>query len=215
MTTTTTGIDGNKARTCRLRPRRRRWSAVTVGVFLVTALGACAISSEGSAHRLPRDEVPFDLAAVDSASTTSSVAQGPATTIYLIRKGRLMAVARSAGVDVTLDGVIALLLAGPDRPERKLDIATALPDGRTVKDVSVSRGTATVDLDPSFGDVAADDQVLAIAQIVFTLTDRPGIGGVRFSLGAKSIDVPRGDGALTVNALSRDDFRQLAPRTPS
>lgn len=186
-----------------------------VGLLLVMTLGACAISSEGSAHRVPRGEVPFGLAEADRPATTASVAEGPATAIYLIRKERLMAVERSADGDVTLDDVVDLLLGGPNDQERRLGIASALPGGRVVKRVSVARGIATVDLDPSFGDVAADDQVFAIAQLVFTLTDRPGIGAVRFSLDAKSIDVPRGDGSLTVNALSRDDFRQLAPRTPS
>ena len=55
------------------------------------------------------------------------------------------------------------------------------------------------------------DQKLAIAQIVLTLTSRPGVGQVLFSVDGKLISVPRGRGDSVASgvAVTFDDYSSL------
>jgi spore germination protein GerM len=60
--------------------------------------------------------------------------------------------------------------------------------------------------------VRTDEQLLALGQLVFTLTDQPGIGGVEFSLEGEPVDVPLADGTTQDGPVSRDDLPEVAPR---
>ena len=68
-----------------------------------------------------------------------------------------------------------------------------------------------MDLNTDFGTESATDQLNAVAQIVCTLTARPGIGQVQFRLNGKSTAVPSGDGSTTSAAVSRDNYPNLIP----
>ena len=57
----------------------------------------------------------------------------------------------------------------------------------------------------------SDDQALSVAQMVFTLTARPGIGRVSFTIDGEPVDVPDGSGALTSDPVAREDYDDLAP----
>ncbi len=48
-------------------------------------------------------------------------------------------------------------------------------------------------------------------QLVCTFTARAGIGQVAFTLSGAPVDVPRGDGSLTADPVSRDDYAELLP----
>jgi spore germination protein GerM len=80
--------------------------------------------------------------------------------------------------------------------------------------VTTARGTATVDLAEAFTLAGQEDQAAAIAQLVYTLTARPGIGRVAFTLDGEVVEVPRGDGTLTTDALTRDDFPEREAGDP-
>ena len=88
--------------------------------------------------------------------------------------------------------------------------SSSFPSG-SVSSVDASRGIAEVDLSSSFGDIRSGDQILALGQIVYTLTGQPGIGGVRFTVEGEPVTVPLSDGTLSDDPLSRDDFKALAP----
>ena len=77
--------------------------------------------------------------------------------------------------------------------------------------MTVARGLATVDLDAAFGELAGTAQLVALAELVYTATGRPGVGQVVFSLDGQPIEVPRGDGSLTSEPLTRSDYPELAP----
>ena len=61
---------------------------------------------------------------------------------------------------------------------------------------------------PFLSELEPLDQRLAIAQIVLTLTRRPGIGQVIFNVDGTDIPVPRGAGDLTSpgSAVTYDDY---------
>ena len=111
----------------------------------------------------------------------------------------------------TLSRLLDALGRGPNRNEVDAGLRSALPDESRFPDVSVSRGTATVDLGRRFTALSGEDQVIALAQLVYTLTAQPGIGLVRFTLQGEPTEVPRANGSLTSGPVSRDDYATVAP----
>lgn len=186
---------------------RRRLGAVVVAFTVLVA--GCGVSAESRAHRADPEDVPFDL--LEGEPTAPSPAPtGESVSVYFVRGDRLVEVERSLPEERDLDDLVEVLSAGPTEGELSSGITSSLPPGQ-VEDVSTLRGVALVDLEASFADLRTQDQSLAIAQLVYTLTGLPGIGRVSFTLAGNSVEVPRGDGALTTDALARDDFDVFAP----
>ena len=192
------------------RPSLRRRARIGVVAVLAAAVGAsgCGISREEEAVRVPADDVPFGLLADPTPPATAT--RGQEVEVFLVSEDRLARVERLLPAGSGLADIIAVLSAGPSEAEGSLGLSSSLPSGQ-VDDVTSARGVALVDLQPSFADLRQRDQAMAIAQIVFTLTGRPGIGRVSFTLGGGAVEVPRGDGALTTDAVARDDFPALGP----
>ena len=190
------------------RGRRAPAAAAVAPVVGVLALAACGVSPEPKANEIPADDVPFGL--LDDEPTTTIAAAGRTASVFLVTEDRLVAVERTIAEDADLGDILEQVTSGPSEVEQSLGITTAVPGG-TIKAVDVERGVAEVDLAASFGDIRSRDQLLALGQIVYTLTEQPGVGGVRFTLEGKPVSVPLADGTLSEDALSRDDFEALAP----
>jgi spore germination protein GerM len=184
-------------------------AAVIAAVVAVSAMAGCGVSSQGRATRIEPEDVPFGL--LEDQPTTTVVEEGKTATMYLLSADRLVAVDRSVPTDAGLDDLLGEVIAGPTEVEQGLGITTAVPAG-TIASVDTSRGVAEVDLTASFGDVRSREQILALGQIVYTLTGQPGIGGVRFTVEGKDVTVPLSDGSLSDDPLSRDDFKAVAPK---
>lgn len=186
-----------------------RTSALLATLILPLVGVGCGVRSQSMARRTRPNEVPFGL--LEAPSPSGPVTAGRAVEIYLLRDDRLVTVDRALAPSATLATVLEALSGGATSSEQALGIGSPLPPGQIEK-VKTARGVALVDLKASFGDLPSEDQATAIGQIVYTLTGRPGIGSVSFTLDGESIEVPSGDGALTGDALARDDFPDLAPR---
>ena len=186
-----------------------------LGVLSVlVACTSCAVAPEERAHVIPGEEVPYDLLDAAASGTTSTAPDGAALSIFLVRDDELVEVRRQLPSDALPLEVLRSLATGPTEAEAAADLAISVLDPQVFASVEVVRGTAQVDLDASFSDLDAEAQALAIAQTVMTLTGRPGIGRVGFSLDGSSVEVPRGDGALTGEPLARDDFAALVSSAP-
>ena len=185
--------------------RDRRVVAALVGSSL---LAACGVSSQGDATRIEPEDVPFGL--LEDEPTTTAVEAGRTTTVYLISEDRLVPVDRRVDDDAGLEELLRRIISGPTEVEQTLGITTAVPAG-TLESVDTSRGIAEVDLAASFGELRGGEQILALGQIVYTLTGQPGIGGVRFTVEGKEVTLPLSDGAPNDDPLSRDDFAPIAP----
>jgi spore germination protein GerM len=77
--------------------------------------------------------------------------------------------------------------------------------------VRVQSGVATIDLSGDFAGIGGQEQILALAQLVYTATAAQGVLGVRLSLDSKAVEVPRGDGTLSQEPLGPADYAGLAP----
>ena len=183
-------------------------SALVVSTLMVVT--GCAITSEGEANELSPDQVPFDLLDADRNDTELPTDVGGVGEVYLVAGEQLLSVPRPIAPDADLSTVISVLASGPTPNEAAIGLRSALPRDRTILSVSQSRRTATVDLDPAFAEIRAAEQPIAIAQVVFTLTRRPDVEGVAFTLEGDPLEVPRGDGSLTSDPLTQGDFPELA-----
>jgi hypothetical protein len=193
-------------------PRRgpRRLAAVLACCLVVAAAG-CAPGPEERPRPVADDRVPFDLLAPeDSTPATTSVGDEPVV-IYLLANEVLVPATRLVP-EGDVRTVLGLLEDGVTESEATEGLSSPLDDGddvALVADASLSRGVATVDLSRAFEQLDGSSQLLAIAQIVLTLTNRPGIGQVSFRLEGTPIDVPRGDGTTTGEPVTRGDYRTL------
>jgi hypothetical protein len=173
---------------------------------VVLAAGCGAPSARGPVT-VADDRVPFGLLRDEPATTTTTTPAGDLVGLCLVGADGLLHQV-SARVDLE-PGPIAALQALSDARD---GLTTAVPDPAPVRTVDVVGGVAAVDLAASFGQLSTEQQRLAIAQTVCTLTSLPGVGQVRFTLAGTPIDVPDGTGALLPGPVARDDYAVLLDR---
>jgi hypothetical protein len=196
-----------------VRPER-----AVAAVAVAVALGAagCGIPSQDQATLADPEEVPFDLLAEvpETTATTSGSPSGSTmatATIFLVQGERLAPVERDVPAPASGEVVIEALSRGPTRSEAALGLRSALVGSDVIRSIGISGGIANVDLGTGFTDIVGRDQIMALAQIVSTVTGLPGVGRVSFTLEGVPVGVPRGDGSVTTESVSRDDYALLAP----
>jgi spore germination protein GerM len=195
------------------RLRRRIVGMVAAGLAAVVGGVACGIPPDDRATLAAPDSVPFDLLgeAPSVTATTLPFAQTEKATLFLVQGERLAPVQRELPAPVSVDTILEALAAGPTTTEVQLGLRTALLAPGLMKSGGVSGGIATIDLGQPFTEIAGRDQIVALAQIVSTVTGLPGVGRVRFTLDGQPVGILRGDGAVTTDTVSRDDYATLAP----
>jgi hypothetical protein len=191
---------------------RRRLPASTALITVTLALASCALPTQDRAERI--DAVPFDLTETTVSGPTTSL--GPleeltaeTTQIFLVQDGRLVAVSRPAIGEP--DEIIDLLADGATDDEARRGIRSAVVSNEILALTAVEDRIATIDLAPSFTEIPASEQRLAVAEITYTLTGLPEIAGVAFTLGGRPTSVPRGDGTSSDGPVDRDDYAAVAP----
>jgi hypothetical protein len=198
---------------------RRRLTRLLAAAALVPLImlggAACGIPDEGNATLAKPEDVPFELLEPPSetSSTTAPGSGTEAAKIFLVQGEHLATAVRAVPAPKTPESVLEVLLQGPNETEVALGLRTALlgQDVAFVRSIGVSGGIATVDLGPSFGELSLADEILALAQLVSTFTDLPGIGRVSFTKEGNPTGIPKGDGAFTTESVSRDDYSVVAP----
>ena len=145
----------------------------------------------------------------DPTATTVPAATEPAT-IWLVSGDRLVRVRHDVEAPASVATVTNELLIGPSTAEQDRGLRSGLPDPTVVVGTELTRGTARVQLAPSFTEISPEDQILAVGQLVLTLTNLPGIGGVQFNLDGAPVAVPLPSGESSDQPVFRDDFIVLA-----
>lgn len=206
----------------RWRPRL----VATIAALAATAMtGACGVTRDKGVR--PIQQVPFGLAEPTTTSTSlappSTVPPTVATTapatsttvptelisLYYASGDRIRQERRPVPVPATgarLDPAATLrqLETGPTTPGLQ-NLLT--PD--LIGAVPVGGGRAQVAVTPAFQALSAPLQLAVVAQLVLTLTDRPGIGRVTFvDLTGQPVPVPRADGSVA-DDVAFEDYRAL------
>jgi spore germination protein GerM len=187
----------------------------TLSVLFVTAvltaalLGAgCGVSTDDSAHVIDSKELPSELRADDNASSTVSVPRTPAN-LYFVDGDHLVVALAAVAAPATLEQSVAALVAGPSRSLATSGIRTALSASDLVGDVDSRGGIATIELRPGFDLLAADERLLAIAQLVLTATARGDVNEVRLTRKGELLEVPRADGTLVDGPVTEADYAAM------
>jgi immunoglobulin-like protein involved in spore germination/sporulation and spore germination protein len=130
-------------------------------------------------------------APVPTATSPQSEAGQVSLQAWFTRQGKLFGTQR--GVPATASvGRAALdqLLAGPSSAESAAGLRSLIPAGTQLLGLSISSGTATVDLSSSFTSGASPSTMpLRIAQVVYTLAQFPSVTGVQFKVDGQGVTV--------------------------
>ena len=193
-------------------------------ILLVVLFSSCAVPSSGSYSQVPPAEIPFGLNAPQTTlpPTTTTVLDPMITDslpvavsepidLFFISNSRIIKVQRNVASPANPSQALSSLVEGPSTSPEFVGLRTALPTTFAAS-VDVIRGVARVDASRTFlNSLSGLDQKLAIAQIVLTLTSRPGVGQVLFSVDGKLISVPRGRGDSVASgvAVTFDDYSSL------
>ncbi len=189
--------------------RKARTTAAAVVLAGLTA--ACGVPTDEHLQRIDPSTVPFHLLATAPPGTPAPQASGPVTHVYFVRNDHLVTATRRV-VNENIPGqAVRLLVLGPTVQEAAAGLTSDIPAQTKLTSLDVAASVATVDLSPEFGTVGGSDQVLAVAQIVYTLTSSKFIDAVLFAINGKPVEVPDGSGSLSSAPRTRADYRDLAP----
>lgn len=181
--------------------------------LLAALIAACGVPTDEGARTAPADEVPFGLLDAERQPVTGDDPDSGVTVgVYLhFDDGDLLIRVERRVADNDLGTLLAELEEEPDTMEAAVGLRSALTDIDAVLSVDRDGDVAVVDMSPDFSEIGGADQLVALAQIVFTLTDRAGIDGVDFTLDGEEVEIPTGSGSLTRGTVTRDDYQDLEP----
>ena len=176
---------------------------------LVGLAAACGVPAQNEARTATDEAVPFALLDPQAPAIVPP-ASGPSSepvALCFVRDGRLVLVSDELAAPIDLRAALDALALPP--PDAGPLLRTALTEPSIVRDVRLLGGIARVDLLSHVSALPTDQQLLAVAQIVCTLTARPGVGQVSFTLEGARLAVPKGDGSLVNSPVARDDYAGL------
>lgn len=192
-------------------PRRRRRGrrgvlvrAAAVLHLLVLLTAGCGVPVQDRSERV---DVPMGTT-TNSAPPDGS--GGAVVEVYFLRGALLEAVLRSPDLSDP-QAALDLLVAGPTRTEVIGGLRTAvIPQPLVAEVADVGARVVTVDVTREFTDVTGGNQIRAVAQVVWTVTQFPETPLVRFRAEGDLIEVPTDEG-LTDQPVSRTDYPSVAP----
>jgi spore germination protein GerM len=178
-------------------------------VLFAAAVTGCGVQAENA----PREaNPPNGVSHAWATETPLDPGPGAGTVperLYFVRDGELVAVTRNVDAQPGVDELVDDLLAGPIDAEERDGLTSSLLGNDIVVGVHLSDGRATVELTAALDETGRTDQILAFAQIVCTLTAKPGITAVSFTRGGQPVGVPRADGSLSEAPATQADYASL------
>lgn len=171
-----------------------RHSALLLGLVLVTA---CGFSPDAEPRLIEIAEVPVETTAVPSSES------GELVDMWFVDGGSLVSL-QVAVPDVSVTTVAEVLVGG--RPVEFSPLRSAIPPATEVRSVTVDEGVVIADLSQAFTLIGGDEEILAVGQLVLTLTSLDGVSGVLLAIEGSPVAAPVGEGALVSRPLTADDF---------
>lgn len=189
-----------------------------IAVLAIAALGtSCAVGTD----RFVRDVAEEQrLPLLTEAALTEP--QGGDGRIYLVASGesgqqRLL---RSVQRDVRTtpesllpEILLLLLFSGPSQNELDTRMVSAVPSGTELLATRRSGSTLFIDVTDQITDLTGEALTLAVAQIVFTASELPGVRAIRLRINGEDQAWPRGDGQSRSGDLRVFDYPGFAEST--
>lgn len=175
-------------------------------IVLVGTTG-CAVGSESQAQNI---DVTVEAAIVGLPVPAIGDDEAVAISSYVVRDNRLVHVTRE--IDIQADTALAVVestIVGPTVAEQRSGLWSAVPIATTLEAVGVVDKVATIDLSPEFASIGGLDELLAIGQLVHSLTALADVDAVIFQIAGTRVSVPLPDGALVARPVTADDYSEL------
>lgn len=191
--------------------------ALAVVVLAVSATG-CGVRSDPAPRDLSASRVPYGLLE-DAPATTTTTSPTPAVPraavrVYFIQDDRLVWRERQVNAPATVAKALTALLFGVQEDDVAAEMRSAIDPTASIQARALDPATYQVDLSAEFSKGPSSEQVLALAQIVYTATAIPGVTAVRFTLDGVPIEVPTGSGSLTSEPVGKEAFAEFEPLPP-
>jgi spore germination protein GerM len=192
-------------------------------LLAAASLAGCGLPTDDTPRAIRADSVPYNLLGENDTDAPMPPADADVRSVfvYLVREvnGQLQlnSSRRLIATPVNLDTVVANLMAGGITPdERELKLANLIP-GKELVSITQDE-TTTIQVTQDFFDrlPKGESRRLAIAQIVYTVTEfdvtsgRGPVERVRFTVDGEVRKVPTDDGQ-SQPSVSRDSFRDFDP----
>lgn len=190
---------------CTMRAMTRLPIRPTATVAMLCALLAAGCDGGSTAETATGSTT---TTATETRPVMSSVA------VYLLRDGKVSPVRRTIeSTPAVARAALTELLKGPTAGERADGLATAIPSGTALRDISLSDGVATVDVDGTFDDGGGSASMLGrVAQIVATLTRFPTIERVAFRIDGEPVQAVGGEGVVVDPPVGRRAIEEQTPQ---
>lgn len=187
---------------------------VSVVVCILFGTAGCGVRSDESARDLSVGRVPYGL--LEDAPTTTTSAPTPAVprasvAVFFIKDDRMIKRVREVNNPPTVAKALTSLLFGVQEGEIAEGVRSAIDPTASIQARALDAATYQVDLSAEFAKGTSSEQVLALAQIVYTATEFEGVTAVRFTLDGVPIEVPTGSGSITSEPVGVDAFVAFAP----
>lgn len=191
-------------------PSRRRvrtaFTTVVATVVVSTALVACSVRPQDHPDVVAVGPL---ITAVHQTPTVAAPSSRQAT-VFFVGDGRLVSVDRHLPTGDPITRALEALVAGPG-PQDPEGLQSALPAGTTGWQVAVTDEVATIAVPAAFDRLGARNEVVAVGQLVFTVTAQPGVRGVLFTSDGSPIEIPVDSGRLVARPVTRTDYPTIAP----
>lgn len=191
--------------------------AVICAFTAVVLLAACGVPVQSSPAPIESGSVPSQLreGAGPTSPQPSATTGKSALQLNFVRNDQLVSIRREVPTGTPteqLTTVIHDLIAGPTKTEQANGITTALPPNLDLT-VGEVRGTGVVlELAGETEGRSATENVLAVGQIVLSVTALPTIDQVTFARNGVPVEALLADGALTTEPLTAADYESLRAR---
>ncbi|WP_298462432.1 GerMN domain-containing protein [uncultured Cellulomonas sp.] len=180
-----------------------RAARALLAVVMCVVLAGCGMSAQ-------RRPVAIDVPLPTTPTSQPAPEGARSVTVYLVREDRLEAVRRAAQ-DRSVATALQLLALGPTDEEGRVGLRSAVPpESARMIGTDPATGTAVVEVTAEFVATLGASQLLAVAQVVWTVTESPDVRRIRMTRDGEPIDVPTDEG-LTRQPVGRDDFVLVAP----
>jgi len=190
---------------------RARWLVGALSGAALVVLCGCGISNDKGPRDIAARDQPFPLVSNPQSPDTTAASGGPKVYLVSTDDSHLIGSARDAA---NRDDLVRALLQGPTQQDQQRGLRSFVPIGTTLVRTELdAAGVLTIRLK-----LAADslgfrgaDAAKGFAQLVFTVTDNPGVLGVRFVVDDQPIQPLNGDGTRVDTPVTRADYAKLAP----
>ena len=188
--------------------------ALVIALAAAALAAGCGVQGDSAPRAVSPESVPDELVAPSTSAVQPDEPEaGQVATVYLVdNRDRLRPVLRTLPSPVLIINVLDSLLEGATDEEAEDGLRSEVPTGTEVNGIDrLDRDVITIDLSEQFAETTADGELLAQAQIVYTVSELSNVRGVLFLVDGRPREGADDDAKLTSSPLTVEDFEDFAP----